>query len=72
MIIHNRAVTPNARAKPHFSPSPGTHVFIPQMDATIEGIEIISVIEVKTFITTFKLFEMIEANASIVPLRMSL
>jgi len=36
------------------------------------GMAIIMVIEVKTFITTFRLFDIIEAKVSIVPLRIEL
>lgn len=41
-------------------------LFMPYIPETIVGIVIIRVIEVKTFITIFKLLEIMEAKASIV------
>ena len=52
-------------------PCPGTPVFMPNMLAMSDGIEIISVITVRVFITLFWLLEITEAYASIVPLKMS-
>ena len=52
--------------------SKGTSTFIPKKLATIVGIDRMIVTEVRNFITIFKLLEMTDAYASIVPLRMLL
>lgn len=46
--------------------------FIPQKLDTIVGTASTIVIDVKNFITPFRLFDIIDAYASIVPVRMSL
>ena len=50
--------------------SNGNFTFIPQKLDIIVGIASTIVIDVKNFITTFKLLEIIEAYASIVPFKM--
>lgn len=50
----------------------GISTFIPKKLATMVGIDKTIVIDAKNFMTIFKLLEMIEAKASIVPLRMLL
>ena len=50
----------------------GNATFIPKKLDTIVGRLTTIVIDAKTFITTFKLFEIIDAKASIIELRMLL
>ena len=50
----------------------GISTFIPKKLATMVGIDKTIVIDAKNFMTIFRLLEMIEAKASIVPLRMLL
>ena len=50
----------------------GMFTFIPQKLDTIVGTASTIVIDVKNFITPFRLFDIIDAYASIVPVRMSL
>ena len=57
--------------KPHHLPSKGTPTFIPHKLAINVGTEMMSVMTASSFITTFRLFEMTEAYASIVPDKMS-
>jgi hypothetical protein len=52
--------------------SKGTSTFIPKKLATIVGIDRMIVTEVRNFMTIFKLLEMTDAYASIVPLRILL
>ena len=62
---------PITTPKPHSVPSNGTPTFIPHKLATSVGMEMISVITASSFITTFKLLEITEAYASMVPDKMS-
>ena len=50
----------------------GTGTFIPQKLAIIVGIDITIVMIARTFITIFRLFEITDAYASIVPLKILL
>ena len=51
---------------------PGIGRFMPKKEKIIVGIARIIVSPARTFMTLFKLFEMMEAKASIVPVKMSL
>lgn len=53
-------------------PDSGTGTFIPKKLAIMVGIVKTIVIEVKNFMTMFKLLEITEAKASIVPLKILL
>ena len=58
--------------KPNLLSWNGRFTFIPQKLDTIVGTASTIVIDVKNFITPFRLFDIMDAYASIVPVRMSL
>ncbi|EEL76790.1 Mg2+ transporter protein, CorA [Bacillus cereus AH676] len=56
--------------KPWASPSNGTFTFIPKKLETIVGKDKMIVIDVNSFITLFKLFDITELKVFIIPLKM--
>ena len=52
---------PMTTQNPHVSPSKGTPVFMPQKAPIMLGMATSRVREVSTFMTTFRLLEMMEA-----------
>lgn len=71
-IIDISIEIPVTIANPCISFENGNGTFIPQILAINVGNDKTIVIDANNFITTFRLFEITEAYASIVPLRMSL
>ena len=62
-----RDATPITIQKPIGLPVNGTGTFIPQNDANKVGIAMMIVMEANSFITMFRLFEIMDANVVIVP-----